>query len=241
MEDTGKKTYVPPSVVTTEPAVPPQPEETYRQPEAGLSVQIPKDRRLMIHAPGWMNVAKDGGGYPGCRLVSITTALGLDGTRRLVVDGLEPDDGAKFLEEMAEERVDSPIEAVNLYYKHRANLLTVMVQPFVNGVLIAHTNNLEGSRLDYFREASRRVAREMETWEQEEQAKQQKEFEEQEARTKELNRLAELGAKAEKADLFMLSLRMSKKLKRMRAELFKLGGKEAVEKAGLEDLDASDE
>lgn len=210
----------------------PQPEEQYHRESSDLSVTVPEDRRLFIESPGWMNYAQPGGGYPGCRVCSIHSV-----NNRLVISGLDPKDAAKFVEQLAEARADSPAEAFNLYFMHRANLLLTFMSAYSDGITFAFTNNLEGERLERFQEASRRIAREMDEWEQAQQERKAKEFAEAEAKGKELERLAELGRKAEKENVFEAFRRLSKQRKSMKAELFKLGGKEAVNAAGLGDDD----
>jgi hypothetical protein len=222
--------------------IPAQPEETYHQDPDALKVVIPRDRRMMIDAPGWLNLAKDGGGYPGCRVVSITTASTVDGKKSLILDGFEPDDAKLFIEQLAEESKEyksiTPFDAVNLYYKHRANMLTVAILPTTAGVVLVHTNNLEGERLEFFREHSRRIAAEMDKWDRDRQERLAEEMLEQEKQQKEAARLIELGKKAEAENVFEVKNRLSKKMKRAKAELFKLGGSEVVKK--LEDDDAGE-
>ena len=210
--------------------VPIQPEESYHAESHAMSVVIPKDRRLVISAPGWLNYAQPGGGYPGSRLVSIYERLDTNGKRSLVLNGFDAEDEAAFVKQLTEEKVQDTTSAVNCYFKHRANLLTVYVNAGPMGVSFAFTNNLEGEKLAYFREYSSRVARGMDEWEKEQQEKQAAEFEEQQKLRRENERLIELGKKAEAENLFDVNRRLNKKFKSMRAELFRIGGKDAVAK-----------
>lgn len=210
--------------------VPAQPEETYHTEPEALSVVIPKDRRMMIDAPGWLNYAQPGGGYPGSRLVSVYEKLDLSGKRTLVLNGFDAEDEAAFVKQLTEEKITDTTSAVNCYFKHRANLLTVYVNAGPMGVSFAFTNNLEGEKLAYFREYSSRIARGMEEWENQQQEKQAAEFEEQQKLRKEQERLVELGKKAEAENLFDVNRRLNKRFKSMRAELFRIGGKDAVAK-----------
>lgn len=224
--------------------IPLQPEETYHRPAEDMNVAIPADRRLVINSPGWMNFAQPGGGYPGSRLMTISTVVDLNGQRKLTLDGFDEKDALAFIKQLDDAKVTSPIDAFNLYFKNRANLLTVYLKASSFMVAFAITNSLEGEKLEYFREYSTRIARGMEEWEKERQERQAEEFEAQQLQRKEQERLVTLGKKAEADGVFEQNKKNKLKLKALKAVLFKVGGKEAVqqfEDATNEAIDAEPE
>lgn len=230
--------------VNEAPIIPLQAEETYHRPAEDMNVSLPADRRLVINSPGWMNFAQPGGGYPGSRLMTITAVMDLNGQRKLTLDGFDETDVLAFVKQLDDAKVTTPIDAFNLYFQHRANLLTVFLQVSASAVAFAITNSLEGEKLAYFREYSQRIARGMDEWEKERQERQAEEFEAQQQQRKEQERLVNLGKKAEADNLFELNKKQKLKLKALKAVLFKLGGKEAVkefEDATNEAIDAETE
>lgn len=164
----------------------PDPAATYNP-----STRLSKKRDFIIERPGNVNYAAPGGSFPGSRIVVFCS----NGE----VQGLEPDDHAKFLSQVQEENEKGlPLNAAscsNLYFKHRANLLTVAAVPDGGDILVMFTNHLEGKKLAYFQKYSSLMAETMEKFEAEEEEREAKEAETAKAAAKEKDLLAELGKK----------------------------------------------
>jgi hypothetical protein len=187
------------------------------------STRLPKKRDMVVQRPGNINYAAPGGSFPGSRIVEFTP---------FDVFGLEEEDYNKLHEQVGQDEngPSKPLRAVewlNLYFKHRANLLTTNVQVSSDGnsIFVIFTNHLEGGKLEYFQKYQSVVADTMQKWEDEQAAKAEEEAKTAEARRKETESLIELGKKARDHNLIT-------KLKELADEVDELRKKNAkLEKA----------
>jgi hypothetical protein len=182
---------------------------------------LPKKREVVMFRPGNINVAGDRGNYPGCR--AICFGGGVD------VKGLEKEDYDKFLLQMQEAgafRDGSPEFSANLYFKHRANMLTVSESADSNGQLhYLVTNQLEDVELEDFMDFSRE-------WEahsaERKEARQLRKREEAEAAQKkdaEIRALAEIGKKVRDHNMLEKFKQQEEELESLKKKLRKLEGK----------------
>lgn len=179
------------------------------------STRLPAKRELKVTRPGNINYAAPGGSYPGSRII-VACDFG--------IQGLEVDDGMKLADQANDERPKNAAEWANLYFKHRANLLTVAVTPtFDGGLVIMFTNHLEGERLEYFQKYQSVVSETMEKWEAEQQEKRAKEEEAANARVAETNALIELGRKARDHNLLAKLKELDGQVAKMKKLLKKNG------------------
>lgn len=179
------------------------------------STRLPAKREMKVTRPGNINYAAPGGSYPGSRVIVVYD----NG-----IQGLEVDDGMKLVEQANDEGPENAAEWANLYFKHRANLLTVAVTPtFDGGLVIMFTNHLEGERLEYFQKYQSVVSETMEKWEAEQQEKRAKEEEAANARVAETNALIELGRKARDHNLLAKLKELDGQVTKMKKLLKKNG------------------
>jgi len=137
--------------------VPHEAPETMESP----STALPKKRDLVINRPGNINYAGERGHFPGCRLLEFT-GYG-------EVKGLEAADAAKFEVQRAEaglsDKQANASELVNLYFKHRGNMLTVAYDVDASGaVWVLATNQLEGDELEAFHHIAQMTTQWMDEW-----------------------------------------------------------------------------
>lgn len=179
------------------------------------STRLPAKRELKVTRPGNINFAAPGGSYPGSRIITVYD----NG-----IQGLEVDDGMKLVDQANDEKPGNAAEWANLYFKHRANLLTTAVVPtFDGGLVILFTNHLEGERLEYFQKYQSVVSETMEKWEAEQQEKRAKEEEVINARVAENNALIELGRKARDHNLLAKLKELDGQVTKMKKLLKKNG------------------
>lgn len=179
--------------------------------------KLPIKRDVIIKQPGCINVATKDGMFPGSRHIKFVAND---------VIGLEPEDKAKFVKQLADEAeadgvlIRSAPELCNLYYKHRANLLTVGQFVDANGD-IHHlvTNTLEGEELEYFLEKQSFVSNHMREWKDKRDKRRQEEEEKEVKAYKELQRLAEIGKTAEAHNWKGRNRELEQENKRLREEL----------------------
>lgn len=193
--------------------LPPQdPAETYNP-----STRIPKRREFKVERPGNVNYAAPGGSYPGSRVVVFT---------RTMAEGLEADDEERFAQQMHEEPPQSAADAMNLYFKHRANLLTVSVQGGTDQhgnitLVVVFTNHLEGERLEHFQKYQEVVAQTMQKWEEEQEAKREAEEKKAKAKADEERALLDLGRKARDHNLLEKLRELDEENKKLKKQLKK--------------------
>lgn len=157
-----------------------------------VSTGLPKRRDLVLNRPGNINYADARGSYPGCRYIEFSDY----GT----VTGLEPEDEAKFKMQTEAARQGNQaltaVEGLNLYLKHRANLLTIKLDTLSNGrIRMLYTNQLEDDELENFHETSRFIHQHMEEFKAKKAEQRQAAEAAEAARRKDLAELAELGKK----------------------------------------------
>lgn len=184
-----------------------------------VSTGIPKKRDLVLNRPGNINYAGDRGSFPGCRLIEFTGYGD--------VKGLEAADEAKFNEQRAAEGIlgNKPTAStlVNLYFKHRGNMLTVNMTIDASGaVWVLVTNQLEGEELEAFHEVSNKTSQWMEEFRERRAAEKEKQEEALRKQEAERAELVELGRK-EKAGNFIARARdAEEKLEKLSKENLRL-------------------
>lgn len=154
-----------------------------------LTTQLPKQREMVINRPGNINYAGQRGHFPGCRIIQFAASGD--------VYGLEDADFKKYEEQrIADLQEPSAADAMNLYFKHRGNLL--VIEQFVDKagtIYCLFTNTLEGEELEEFQEYSNIVSQKMEEFRQKREAKKQEQIDKQLAQEAEDRELLELGKK----------------------------------------------
>lgn len=175
------------------------------------STRLPAKRELKVERPGNVNYAAPGGSYPGSRVVTFHAAR---------AEGLEDEDAKRFLAQLQEEPPASAADALNLYFKHRANLLTVAVMTGHDGSLtVIFTNHLEGERLEWFHRYQQEVARTMEKWEAEQEKKREEAEAKAKAKAEEEATLLALGKKARDHNLIERLRELDEENKKLRKQL----------------------
>lgn len=200
------------------------------------STRIPKRREFVLERPGNINFALPGGSYPGSRLVVFTD---------YDVLGLELEDYNKMREQVQTEfggtlgnsTLDcTPADLLNLYFKNRANLLTVMVAPNFDGSLtVVFTNHLEGKKLEQFQRYQHVVAEQMKKAEEEDEAREAKANEAAIAEAERQKKLVALGEKVEKLDLINKLRKLDDEMTELRVAHNKLKKKAKAAGVKVED------
>lgn len=180
-----------------------------------LSTTLPKKRDVIINRPGNINIAGDRGHYPGCRVAVFSD----DG-----VYGLEDADRERLYKQIAEASEPSEpwtaAKTLNLYFKHRANLLTVALFGTGGGdITVVFTNQLEDEELEEFQEFTQEWGAKQREREAKRAEEAQKKKDEEKARNEEMNALITLGKKARDHNLVEKLRELDEEVKRLRAEL----------------------
>lgn len=146
-------------------------------------------KTVMDKRPGHISWATDTANFAGCRAVRFAPGC---------IVGLEADDEAEF-EKQHTHPNRSPVELMNTYFQHRANLLMLQMQVDAEGsITCLVTSQLDDEDLEEFQEIQQRINLDMREW-RERRAKDKAAAAESAA---ELKRLAEIGRKAETYNLF---------------------------------------
>lgn len=140
-------------------------------------------KTVMDKMPGHISWATDRANFSGCRELGFGFNFW---------SGLSEEDEKAFVEQIAG-RTLRPQELANLYFSHRANLLTVDRVVDGGGIYYLVTTQLDEEDLEEFEETQRRVNFEMREW----RAKKEAEKEKQQEQIRENMRLIEVGKKAE--------------------------------------------
>jgi hypothetical protein len=200
------------------------------EPAELIATKIPRQREFVLKRPGNINYTGEKGSYPGCRLVQCGGASIMRGGS-IWVYGLEEEDLLRFTEQLEKEREEADkargefraIELVNLYFKHRANLLTLEVESgHGDSIYVMFTNQIEDDEADEFLEASRFLEDHMQAFREKKAAKKHEADEAKAKAETELKELAELGRK-EKAGGFVKRARAAEEeVERLTKELNRL-------------------
>lgn len=178
---------------------------------------IPVKRELAIKRPGNINYAANGGSYPGSRVLTF-----YDGGK---VDGLEAADRQALRKQAEEDGMTGDNSAAaycNLYFKHRANLLTVAVIPDCGALIVLYTNHLEDEELEYFQRHADEVAKVMAKWEEDKAARLEAERLEADRKAKENEVLIELGRKVRDHNLIQKARDLEKENEQLKKRLARL-------------------
>lgn len=191
----------------------PDPAATYNP-----STRLSKKRDFIIERPGNINYAAPGGSYPGSRVVVFGQGY---------VEGLDDADRVKLSEQRKEvgrdEMQETAADLCNLYFMHRANLLTTAVIPGFDGSLtVLFTNHLEGKKLAYFQKYSSLMAETMEKFEAEEEVRIAKEADMVKASNAERDAMIELGKKCKDHNLLGKLKELGEEVEKLKKENNKL-------------------
>lgn len=165
------------------------PEEVAKIPTTAL----PARRDLILKRPGNINYAAENGSFAGCRVVTF------GGERQW--SGMEADDDEAFKRQGGGADGMSPVDQLNLYFKHRANLTVVAIIPTMTNVTCIFTNFMEGEELEDFQMVTEKIQGEMDKLKAEREEKKAKDAEAKQAKEKEDKALIELGRKAKEHNL----------------------------------------
>lgn len=203
-----------------------------------LATRIPRKRELVLKRPGNINFVGDKGSFPGARLVLFGGALQDAGGLLLEVAGLEEEDYDNFVVQVEDElkslerrKTLRPTELVNLYFKHRANLLVLDIESLPSAVRVLFTNQLEDDEVDEFQEASKFLEDHMQAFREKKEAKRREAAEAKAKADAELKELAELGRKEREFNFIGQVRELKEELEKARKELNR-AKKKLGEKAG---------
>lgn len=203
-----------------------------------LATRIPRKRELVLKRPGNINFVGDKGSFPGARLISFESTSTSEG-KPVHAFGLEEEDLLKFRDQVEDERKVTevgpadfrPEELVNLYFKHRANLLVLHVEHTLSSVRVLFTNQLEDDEIDEFQEASKFLEDHMQAYREKKAAKQREAATAKAEAEAELKELAELGRKEREFNFIAQVRELKEELEKVRKELNR-AKKKLGEKAG---------
>lgn len=181
------------------------------------STTLPRKRELAINRPGNINWAGEKGAYPGCRLIEVH-GEGIEGLEQADQDNFTKqveDDGGFAKHDVA--------SLANLFFKHRANLLSINTCIDAAGSFwVLYTNQLEGDELEDFQEYSSFVSAHMEEYREKRAAARAKEDEARVAQGKTLEDLAILGRQAQVGDWKKKIENLTDEVERQRKAINKL-------------------